>query len=435
MPSPAQASIRSNLLELLEQRGDVTKLADCCLKFSQDLADDLLAVLALSRFESSGERLLETLGRIQLQLADCIAPEASRPESESSSDISLTPAGRPPKIAFMAGNFAREQYSGRLAALLRFRPPGSFTSLLLIGDPRCGNNAYAHLCSLLAEQTLLIHNMEDATAQEEIQRAAPDILIDLDAYGPAERLAVFLLAGVKHKLLWGEAPMPPLSPDCKVLAGARMETHSVLPCVTLPEMGEYCNLPELPIAAETRSAAHPILGCLTPAIRVGWETWQLFAEILAIRSECQLLINLKGLGEAAQDAICARFTDAGITAGRLRFVHASTPEDLCRFWQEVDLGLAPPVDAGDLALPACLWMGKPYIYLASPLPWARRPAALLEIAGAPEWIAETPEAYIECAQRAVPEPNPAFRARMKAAGLNDPAAFARNFAASMASLR
>jgi predicted O-linked N-acetylglucosamine transferase (SPINDLY family) len=86
------------------------------------------------------------------------------------------------------------------------------------------------------------------------------------------------------------------------------------------------------------------------------------------------------------------------------------------------------VDAGGLALPGCLWMGRPYLSLASPLPWARRPAALLEAAGAAEWIAETAEAYIDCARRAAPEPNPAFRARMKAAGLADPAAFARGFA-------
>jgi predicted O-linked N-acetylglucosamine transferase (SPINDLY family) len=92
------------------------------------------------------------------------------------------------------------------------------------------------------------------------------------------------------------------------------------------------------------------------------------------------------------------------------------------------------VDAGGLALPGCLWMGRPYLSLASPLPWARRPAALLEAADAAEWIAETPEAYIECARRAVPEPNPAFRARMKTAGLSDPVAFAQGFATSIAKI-
>ncbi|MDR2260628.1 MAG: tetratricopeptide repeat protein [Azoarcus sp.] len=429
--SPAQLHIQNTLLTILAQRGDIDELAQGCLEFSRALADDLLAARYLSCFESSGERLLEALGRIQTQLADAAAPESGRAEAETVSSSETPDSAGPLKIAFMVSDFAREQYSGRLAALLRFRPPGSFTSLLLTGDPRysqCGNSDYARLCGLLADQVLPIHEKEDAGVLEDIRRIAPDVLIDLDAYGPSERLAVFLQAGVKCKLLWGEAPMPPISPDCGTLAGARLAENSVLPCVTLPEMGECYDFPAWPIAAGARSDPRFTFGCLTPAMNVGREGWQLFAGILAFRPECQLLINLQDSGKTAREAICARFARAGVDAGRLRFVHAHTAADFCRFWQEADLGLAPPVDAGGLALPGCLWMGRPYLSLASPLPWARRPAALLEAAGAAEWIAETPEAYIERACRAAPEPNPAFRARMKAVGLADPVAFARGFA-------
>jgi predicted O-linked N-acetylglucosamine transferase (SPINDLY family) len=144
-----------------------------------------------------------------------------------------------------------------------------------------------------------------------------------------------------------------------------------------------------------------------------------------------LLINLKDLGEAAQDFICGEFARASIAAERLRFVRAHTAEDLCKLWQEIDLGLAPPVDAGGLALPTCLWMGKPYLALASPLPWGRRPAALLETVGAAEWVAETPEAYLELSRQTLPAPNPQFRVYMQAAGLNDPVAFAQGFTDSI----
>ncbi|MDR2626321.1 MAG: hypothetical protein LBC37_08320, partial [Zoogloeaceae bacterium] len=113
---------------------------------------------------------------------------------------------------------------------------------------------------------------------------------------------------------------------------------------------------------------------------------------------------------------------------RLTFVQAEDAESLCRQWQRIDLGLAPPVDAGGLALPTCLWMGRPYVALASPLPWGRRPAALLATAGATDWLAATPEDYIARTQTPRPPPNPLFRARLKAAGLTDPKAFAQGFA-------
>jgi predicted O-linked N-acetylglucosamine transferase (SPINDLY family) len=440
VPSSAQANIQNVLLEILAQQGDIEKFTDASLRFSRALADNLLAVRNLSRFESSGEHFLDTLGKIQEQLADIgIGNEVDDVGSERThikpEFISSHSSGAPLKIAFMASDFVREAHSERLLALLRYLPPEKFITQLIINDPHCEHNDYANICSLLADQNLVVFGENNSVVLEKIQAAAADVLIDLDAYGPLERLEVFLKVKISHKLLWGEAPMPPLSPDCKVLTGLRWEAHSMLPCVTLPEIGEYYNFPELPISmpesSEISRTNRPVFGCLTPAIRVGREGWQLFAEVLNLHSDSQLLINLKDLGEAARDFIRARFTCAGIAAERLRFVHAHTADEICKFWQEVDLGLAPPVDTGELALPACLWMGKPYLALASPLPWARRPAALLKMVGAGEWIAETPEMYLELSRRTRPAPDPQFRARMQAAGLNDPVVFARGFADSI----
>jgi predicted O-linked N-acetylglucosamine transferase (SPINDLY family) len=326
----------------------------------------------------------------------------------------------------------------RLPALLRHLPPETFTTFLLINDPQCDHSDCANFCSLLVERSQAIHGADDDIVLDAIRDAAPDVLIDLDAYGPAERLQVFLKAEVPHKFLWGEAPMPPLSPQCRVLAGARLADSDALPFVTLPEMGEYYDLPEWPIAPPSSLAASATsptrFGCLTPAACIDREGWRLFAAILDANPESTLLINLQYLGKAAQEFIKGEFTWHGIAVERLRFASAQTAKELCRFWQETDLGLHPPTDAGDLALPACLWMGRPYLALASPLPWSRRPAALLELAGAESWVQPTWDAYIEYARQTPPAPNPEFRARMKAARLDDPVAFAQGFAASIMAL-
>ena len=130
----------------------------------------------------------------------------------------------------------------------------------------------------------------------------------------------------------------------------------------------------------------------------------------------------------------AELMEVVAAASRLRFVHAHTREALCQYWQEVQLGLAPPVDAGDQALSTCLWMGRPFVALAASLPWSHRPAALLHCAGASAWIADSASRYVELASRLPQAPDPSLRARLRAAGLEDPAAFARGFAATMADL-
>jgi predicted O-linked N-acetylglucosamine transferase (SPINDLY family) len=431
IPSPAETHIQNVLFEILSQQGDLGEVTRSCLRFSRGLIDDLLAVRCLSHFDPDGQRLLEALGRIQQrQLADVCAVRKDQSENRVGSQTEHS--NLPLKIAFLIGDFARERSLGRLPALLCHLPPEKFHITLFINDPHYAHEDNANLCALLAGRGQPIFAMNDADALGALHAAAPDILIDLDAYGPAERLAVFLKAEVPHKFLWGEAPMPPLSPQCRVLTGARLESV-MLPCVTLPEMGEYCDLPELPLDAPAVRASEgtPLFGVLTPAIRIDREGWRLFAALLHFHPGSRLLINLARLGKAAQDFIGGVFVGAGVAVSRLRFVHAHTAEELCRFWQEADLGLAPPTDAGDLALPASLWMGRPYLALASPLPWSRRPAAFLELAGAGEWICQTPEDYIERARSIPSAPNPQFRARMKEAGIHDPRIFAQGFAESI----
>lgn len=424
MPSNAQANIQTTLLEILAEQGNIAEFSLACLRYSKGIADDLLAVRCLARFDASGERLVEALGAAQARLAHLL--------SDENQAAPLPIGGNPPwKIVFLSSDFAREEQQGRLWALLNHLPPEQFNTTLIINDPLAGPRHLAQASTLIVDHTLVIHDLDDAKALDLINTVSPDIFIDMDSYGPNDRLSLFVQVRAGIKLLWGEAPMPALAPNCFPLQGEAVADQDMLPGVILPGLGEYCELPDLPIKPASITLT---LGCLTPAIRIGPEGWHLFAEVLRANPESQLLLNLKDLGDCAQDYITRQFEQAGVAATRLQFVHAHTPEELCHYWQEVHLGLAPPVDAGDQALTTCLWMGRPFVALAASLPWSHRPAALLHCAGASAWIADSASRYVELASRLPKAPDPSLRARLRAAGLDDPAAFARGFAATMADL-
>ncbi|MDR3087359.1 MAG: methyltransferase domain-containing protein, partial [Azoarcus sp.] len=436
MPSGAQATLQSVLLQILIERGDLAEFTASCLRFSRGMEDDLLAARCLARFEESGARFLETLSRIQARLPETppIPPEAPACEQPGARNESgLT------RIAFMMNGDAPEYRFEQLYALFRYLPPERFFTIFVSGNPDVLRSDFTRMCGLLADQPIAIPS-GDAEALKRIDAASPDILVDLDAYGPAERLEVFMKAAAPRKLLWGETPMPPLAPNVAALAGECLGLDDALPAVTLPGMGEYCALPEMPFtetegghkSATGQAARCPVaftFGCLTPAAGIGRDGWRLFAEVLRQLPESRLVINLENLGTPAKSFIAAQFKRADITPERLAFIHARTAEELCRAWQTIDLGLAAPVNSGGLALPACLWMGKPYIALASSLPWSQRPAALLKATGEARWIARDAVHYIEltrhrqCAQEP-PAPDPALRARVKALGIDDPVAFA-----------
>lgn len=423
-PSVAQGNIQTTHLEILAEQGNIADFSVTCLRYSRGLADDLLAVRCLSRFDAGGEKLVAALVSAQEKLVQLI------PDGDPPCSI-LNTTAPPWLVAFLLSDVTREAQQGRLWALLRHLPPTQFMTMLIINDPLAADDPFAQACSLLADRTLVIADLDDAKALEQINANAPDILIDLDSYGPTDRLPVFARAAAGTKLLWGEAPMPALLPDCLPLQGEKIADQGMLPGVTLPGLGEYCELPDLPI---TPPVAPHMLGCLTPAIRIGPEGWRLFAEVLLANPESQLLLNLKDLGDSARQYISRQFEDAGVATTRLRFIHANTLEELCRHWQEVQLGLAPPVDGGDQALTTCLWMGRPFVALAGNLPWSHRPAALLDAVDEASWIADSPAQYVALTRQFPATPDARLRERMRAAGLLDPITFASGFAATMSSL-
>jgi Flp pilus assembly protein TadD/SAM-dependent methyltransferase len=431
--SGAQADIRQTLLEILAERGDIAAFTRANLRFSSDIGADLRAVSDLAHFDADPGRLIATLEKIQHQYLAGLLP--SLPAPRRGGDSPTVPI----HLAFLAGDLHSEIQTGRLTALLRHLPVQDFVTTLLIGDPdvhvTLGGNDACNLCLILADHSVLLSWESDAAALASIHKLAPDVLIDLDAYSARERLSVFARAELPRKLIWGEAPMPPLWPECRALVGAALGVDAELPCVTLPGLGEVFEFPEWAAGeAETRPA--PLVwACLTPAARIGAQGWRLFAQVLDAAPSSTLLINLHDLGAAGEEFIAGQFAAAGIARERLGFVHAERGDELCQCWKQADFGLAPPVDAGGMALPAALWMGRPYIALRSFLPWSRRPAAFLEAVGAAQWIADDEEAYVALARRLAEggrrAPDAALRARMAALGLNDAAAFAQGFAAAL----
>lgn len=434
LPSNSQTVIQSTLLQILAECGDLSEFTQNALRFSQGLPDDLLAARCLARFDESGEQFIETLSRIQGRLENVIHSGPSRAHAAPNESGLI-------RIAFMTGDFTQPCQFEELYALLRYLPPERFFTLLIFANTHPFKDDTPPMCSLLADTVLVIGNDKDDSAIEKLRALTPDILIDMNVCAPSERLAVFLAAPVAHKLLWGEAPCPPIAPDVQTLAGARLAVENMLPAVLLPEIGEVFDLPELPLTdkASRKTREAPVFGCLVPAAGIGRNGWRRFAETLRQHPSATLTINLEELGEAAEKFIAAQFSDAGIAPERLAFIQVRAAQDYCLAWQSIDLGLLPPVHPGGLALPTCLWMGRPCLVPASILPWSQRPAALLKALGKEEWIAADAPRYAELAHRlASPKrhaaPDPELRERMKALGLTDPRGFAQGFAEAMIGL-
>jgi len=229
----------------------------------------------------------------------------------------------------------------------------------------------------------------------------------------------------------------------RILAGARLAVDNKPPDLSIPEMGEVFDLPELPFTDDAERKREigkpPVIGCLVPAAGIGRNGWRFFAKMIHQHPDATFVINLEDLGPAAQTFITTQFSNRGVDPARFIFISVRTTREFCLAWQSIGLGVLPPVNPGGLALPTCLWMGKPCLISGSTLPWAQRPSAMLKALGREEWIAGDTTHYVDIARQLTPpgkrmQPDPVLRERMKALGLTDPKGFARGFAEAITGL-
>lgn len=420
--SGSREAILDDLVAMLVARGDLSTLSAVCLRARHYAHYHSLGIRLMTRTATSSKRVDEEVRHYL---------DKHLPGHHLASLKRLSRSHRSPlTIAFVVNNFRREQQSGRLEALLQHLPAEQFITVILDNDPATEHTETRHRCSLLSDHWRSISQQGDPVAAQELSALAPDILIDVDGIGARHRLGLLHLASAPLKGAWSDIPLSH-SGIAQIIGQAMLTGEpGELPStrtIALPDLGEVYCLPA--IEAEARATHDTVaLGCLTPAIQVCADSWRLYASLLGCLPDSTLTINLDELSTPAEEFIVDIFKAAGIDPTRLKFIHARTNEELCRAWNDLNLGLAPLYGAGDMALPTALWMERPFIALDSDQPWSRRPSALLRLVGLQHLIATSPDDYLPLIHRLSQEKiERQLRRGLEAAGLTEAAYFADEF--------
>jgi protein O-GlcNAc transferase len=149
-----------------------------------------------------------------------------------------------------------------------------------------------------------------------------------------------------------------------------------------------------------------------PALRNGYITFgsfnnlpklspscvSLWARVLLALPDARLLLKASSLGDAGTcDLVWRRFAAEGIAAERILLRPASPAERYLAEYGEVDIALDPiPFNGGTTSCDT-LWMGVPLVTLAGRGFMGRMGCSVLNALGMPQWIALTPEEYVQIA--------------------------------------
>jgi protein O-GlcNAc transferase len=289
------------------------------------------------------------------------------------------------------------------------------------------------------------HALSDEALADAIHADGIDLLIDLTGHAGPPRLAVFAqrpapvaaswlgylgttgLKRIRYRLCDAYSDPEGLTED--------QHTESLL---RLPD-SQWCYRPFISRA----HAGQP------PLARNGFVTFGSFNHVSKISASVRALwtrilarvpgsrLVLTGVPEGrAREALAAGFRNAGASADRISFLPRGGMDEYFGRYDGVDIALDTTPYGGGTTTCDALWMGVPVVTLAGARTTSRSAASILSTLGLEQWIARTPDEYVEAAARAAGRPaavadaRASLRTRMQSSALMDERAFARHFEAA-----
>ena len=286
--------------------------------------------------------------------------------------------------------------------------------------------------------------MSDVQFVEAVRADHLDILVEMSGFSPRNRFSAMATrcASVQVSYLnhTGTSAVPNidyvLADDTAVLPeDDRYFTEKVwrLPGCFLSYNYDAVDLPPISGVPGKRSG-HITFGYFGSGGKLGTELIALWAQILQRVPNSKLFIRNMQLDSADNfQYIIDRFRRHGVLADRLRLLGGADRQMIIKCYDDVDISLDTWPYCGGNTVAESLWQGVPVITLKTDRFSGRYGASLLQAAGCPELVAETPADYVRLAAELAGSPERLnnyrqnLRTMAKEFGLSD----AKKFAAKL----
>ena len=163
------------------------------------------------------------------------------------------------------------------------------------------------------------------------------------------------------------------------------------------------------------------------------EVQHMWAKLLAAVPNSRLILQTTALAsQHTQDVVKKRFAEFGVLAGRLDFRRSTGIQPYLKLLTESDMTLDPFPFNGGTTTCHSLWMGAPVVTLAGDRHASRMGLCMMTAIGLPEFVAHTPDEYVQIAVRfandlpKLREIRAGMRERLKASPLLDAPTYTRN---------
>jgi predicted O-linked N-acetylglucosamine transferase (SPINDLY family) len=252
----------------------------------------------------------------------------------------------------------------------------------------------------LADHWRDVASMGDAWLAERIESDQIDIFVETAGHGPSGRLALMARRPAPLQVgAFGYCGTSGIGALDYLITDAHSdppgsEAHYAERLLRLPASANcYRPLDGYPdiVPPPALKKGHVTFCYFDNPVKITDPAIELWSRILAAVGRSQLLMRMNGDGRWLKQ----RFVRHGIDHDRVRLVSERPRFDHMALYNRCDLALDTlPFNGDDTTLDA-LWMGVPVITLAGDRFASRRGLSHLTVLGHPEWIARTPDEYVD----------------------------------------
>jgi predicted O-linked N-acetylglucosamine transferase (SPINDLY family) len=312
---------------------------------------------------------------------------------------------RPLRIGYVSGDFKRHPVGYLVEPVLAAHSKSEARVYCYSMSPTVDNvtaRIQAH-----ADEWRNILGMSDDDVARLTRTDGIDILVDLSGHTAGNRLLVFARKPAPVQATWigyintsGLDAMDYVITDSFISPPEIPQLFTERP-IRLPGCFVCFRPPEEapPVAScPLLSRGYPTFGCFNNNSKVNKEVVGVWSEILHRVPGARLLLKSKALNDpGTRDHYRGLFLERKIQPDRVDLVGSSTYAEYLASYGQIDVALDPFPFSGCMTTCEALWMGVPVVTLAGTAFASRMGVSLLSNVGLPEFVAASPQQYVEIA--------------------------------------
>ncbi len=344
-------------------------------------------------------------------LAERLTYRSALWEKPSFEHVNTRDRDRPLRVGYVSAQFKLHSASRCFSPVITEHDPSQITPYFYCTLlPAQFDDVTDQYRNYVNEHWRQVHDLTSGALADLIHEDEIDILVDLAGHTEGGRLRTFCMKPAPIQVTaWGYitgtgCPELDYIFTDPIVAPPEYASHYVerleyLPCVVPFEPQDWMPPVERPPSLRQSFIT---FGCLNRPSKIGQETLDLWSRVLARVPTSRLLLKSDEYERpTVLDRIVQGLVQAGVDRGRIGVLGGSPTLQHIAVYEGIDVILDPFPHSGGLTALEGLWQGAPIVTLIGPRPVERLASSFLSTIGLPEFIAKTPDEYVEIAAKAV----------------------------------